>query len=223
MKQAVFGSILMIFFLLAFVHAQSQDIASKEVVTSTAKNKHAPRFINNIDLVPQGSATTQSNVVEDATPEKPADTYAGTSSYVIEKCTPVQFKYAILTDRNVEELADTTLYNFIDGWIGTRYSYGGKDKEGIDCSSFAATLMQEIFKVQLPRSSREQYDICAKLKREDLKEGDLVFFNTRGGVSHVGVYLGNNYFVHSSTSSGVMISNLDEDYYRERFISGGRP
>jgi lipoprotein Spr len=57
---------------------------------------------------------------------------------------------------------------------------------------------------------------------EDLQEGDLVFFNTRGGISHVGLYLGNNYFVHSSTSGGVTISSLTDDYYSKKFLSGGR-
>jgi murein DD-endopeptidase / murein LD-carboxypeptidase len=55
-----------------------------------------------------------------------------------------------------------------------------------------------------------------------LKEGDLVFFNTTGGVSHVGVYLQNNKFVHASTSGGVMISDLDESYWAKRFIGIGR-
>ncbi len=53
-------------------------------------------------------------------------------------------------------------------------------------------------------------------------EGDLVFFNTRGGVSHVGVYITNGYFVHSAASDGVMISNLEDSYFLRRFIGGGR-
>jgi murein DD-endopeptidase / murein LD-carboxypeptidase len=74
----------------------------------------------------------------------------------------------------------------------------------------------------LSRTARSQYEECDKIKKNDLREGDLVFFRTRRGVSHVGVYLGNGYFTHASTSNGVMISRLDEDYYRKKYIGGGR-
>jgi lipoprotein Spr len=70
--------------------------------------------------------------------------------------------------------------------------------------------------------AKDQYAASKKLERAEMKEGDLVFFNTRGGVSHVGVYLTNGYFVHSSTKYGVIISNLNEGYYKQRFIGAGR-
>ncbi len=61
-----------------------------------------------------------------------------------------------------------------------------------------------------------------KLKKTDLLEGDLVFFNTRGGVSHAGVYLGNGYFVHASVHAGVTINSLNDAYYSRKYIGGGR-
>jgi lipoprotein Spr len=73
----------------------------------------------------------------------------------------------------------------------------------------------------MPRTAREQYEATEHISKNELKEGDLVFFNTRGGVSHVGVYLDNDYFVQAS-SHGVTISNLDDHYYSKRFICGGR-
>ncbi len=100
---------------------------------------------------------------------------------------------------------------------------GGTTKKGIDCSAFSGTLLSTIYSFNMPRTAREQYKICERLNKEDLLPGDLVFFNTRGrGVSHVGVYLDNNHFVHSSSSEGVKISSLDEDYYSRKFICGGR-
>jgi lipoprotein Spr len=74
----------------------------------------------------------------------------------------------------------------------------------------------------MPRTARDQYASCIKLDKEDMQQGDLVFFNTRGGISHVGLYLGNGYFTHASTSIGVTISNLSETYWSRKFVSGGR-
>ena len=139
-----------------------------------------------------------------------------------EFCSSLQFKYAQLLNRNVELVTNTSLIGFIDDWWGTRYRYGGTTKKGIDCSSFTGLLMGSVFGFALPRTARQQYALCSKLKKDDMLEGDLVFFNTRGGVSHVGVYLGDGYFVHSCSSSGVRINNLDESYYSRKFIGGGR-
>ncbi len=139
-----------------------------------------------------------------------------------EFCSSLQFKYAQVLNRNVELVTNTSLIGFIDDWWGTRYRYGGTTKKGIDCSSFTGLLMGSVFGFALPRTAREQYAVCSKLKKDDMLEGDLVFFNTRGGVSHVGVYLGDGFFVHSSSSAGVTISNLADSYYLRKFIGGGR-
>jgi lipoprotein Spr len=143
----------------------------------------------------------------------------------IELSAPLQFKYAILLDIPVEMINDSKLLELIDGWYGTKYKYGGETKEGVDCSGFARAFMSSYYEVNLPRSSQEQYDASKHIKKKKLAQGDLVFFKTngaRGGISHVGVYLCNNKFVHAATSSGVMISDLNEDYYKSRFVSGGR-
>ena len=139
-----------------------------------------------------------------------------------EFCSSLQFKYAQLLNRNVEIVTNTSLIGFIDDWWGTKYRYGGTSKKGIDCSSFTGLLMGSVFGFALPRTAKQQYSICSKLSKDDMLEGDLVFFNTRGGVSHVGVYLGNGYFVHSSSSAGVTINSLNESYYSRKFIGGGR-
>jgi lipoprotein Spr len=74
----------------------------------------------------------------------------------------------------------------------------------------------------LPRTSREQAAYCKEIQKEELKEGDLVFFNTGRGISHVGLYMANNKFVHASTSMGVVISSLDEPYWKRRYVKSGR-
>ena len=139
-----------------------------------------------------------------------------------EFCSSLQFKYAQLLNRNVELVTNTSLIGFIDEWWGTKYRYGGTTKKGIDCSSFTGSLMGSVFGFTLPRTARQQYAACSKLKKDDMLEGDLVFFNTRGGISHVGIYLGDGFFVHSSSSAGVTINSLNENYYSRKFIGGGR-
>ena len=139
-----------------------------------------------------------------------------------ELCSAIQFKYAQILNKDVELVTNKSLFSFIDEWWSTRYRYGGTTKKGIDCSSYTGHLLSEVFGLILPRTAREQYAVCSKINKDDLLEGDLVFFNTRGGVSHVGVYLGDGYFTHSSCSSGVTISNLSDNYYSRKFIGGGR-
>ena len=119
-------------------------------------------------------------------------------------------------------MTNQSLYQFIEEWLGTRYQFGGTSKSGIDCSSFSGLLQKNIYGFDLPRNARQQYENAEKINFNEIKEGDLLFFNTRGGVSHVGVYLFNNYFVHASTSQGVIINSLDESYYKRRFLSAGR-
>lgn len=144
----------------------------------------------------------------------------------IELIAPLQFKYAILLDMPVEMINDSKLLELIESWYGTRYRYGGNTRDGVDCSGFAKAFMSSYYNVELVRRSQDQYKQCpTKVKKKKLRQGDLVFFKTNGsraGITHVGVFLCNNKFVHASTSSGVIISDLDEDYYKARYAGAGR-
>jgi lipoprotein Spr len=122
-----------------------------------------------------------------------------------------------------KNISDKTLVNFISDWYGTVYKYGGADKHGIDCSHFAAKLYADVYKKTItgPASSIEQE--TTGVKTSDVQEGDLVFFKINGDkVSHVGVYVGNNKFVHASTKRGVIISDLNEPYYKKYFYKAGK-
>ncbi len=140
----------------------------------------------------------------------------------IEKISSVQFKYAMMMNVDVETVTGSSIYNFIDDWFGTRYRMGGTTKKGIDCSAFTGTLLSSVYSFSVPRTAREQYGASQHISKDELLTGDLVFFNTRGGVSHVGVYLTNGHFVHSSSSQGVTISSLNDSYYASKYIGGGR-
>jgi cell wall-associated NlpC family hydrolase len=144
-----------------------------------------------------------------------------TSTPSIENAGSLQIKYALLLDVEVEQALNLGLFKILDEWMGTRYQLGGNSKDGIDCSAFTQNLFSSLYGITLPRTAREQYDFSRKISRTELKEGDLVFFNTIGGVSHVGMYLQNNKFVHASTG-GVTISDLYDEYWMKKFIGVGR-
>jgi cell wall-associated NlpC family hydrolase len=144
---------------------------------------------------------------------------------MIERYSPLQFKYAILTNTGVEEMDNQKLLEFIDEWYGRPYRYGGTTKDGVDCSAFASFLLSSVYGViNLPRMAKDMYTASRRIKQGDLKEGDLVFFHTRGKhhtVTHVGIYLRNSKFVHASIS-GVMISDLGTGYYHDHYVGAGR-
>lgn len=122
----------------------------------------------------------------------------------------------------VDATSNLKLYKFIYEWIGTPYRFGGNTKNGIDCSAFAKTIYQKVFNTTILRNSRDIFSMVDPLGKDELKEGDLVFFKIKSrSISHVGVYLGDNRFAHSS-SGGVKISNLNEPYYSRYFYKGGR-
>jgi cell wall-associated NlpC family hydrolase len=152
----------------------------------------------------------------------PGYAYRNAKGLNIESLDETAFKYAMQLDVPVELISDLPLYHFIDEWIGTPYHLGGNGKDGVDCSGFTKILEQTIFSLDLPRTSSEQYQQCHKVPVQELQEGDLVFFGTKKGITHVGVYLAGNKFVHASTSFGVMISDLGEPYWVRRFRGGGR-
>src|ERR1700761_1004417 len=114
------------------------------------------------------------------------------------------------------------LFHFVYDWIGTPYRFGGSSKKGIDCSAFTKQLYSDVFNLDIKRNSRDIFSMVSPVGRDDLKEGDLVFFKIHSrSISHVGIYLGNGRFAHAS-SKGVAISSLDDAYYSRYFYKGGR-
>ena len=132
--------------------------------------------------------------------------------------------YASKLGVSESEVNNERLYAFIADWEGTPYKYGGSSKAGTDCSGFVGALYQTVYQKQLPRTTSELAVKATAVKRSNLREGDLVFFNINGKKkSHVGVYLMNQRFVHASSSKGVIISALENPYYQKVFDQGRRP
>lgn len=131
--------------------------------------------------------------------------------------------HAQKTGLPVDTASELELYYQMYEWLGTRYRFGGETKRGVDCSGFTGIVYEKVYKRVLPRDSRSMYKMTNPIPRTQMKEGDLLFFRIRRGqVSHVGIYLGNNKFVHASTTQGVIVSDLREDYYRRYFYKAGR-
>ena len=213
----------------------------KKVVLSHSRQ---PKFIDDIYLDGHNKSNITTNAIDRNI--KPADKKYVDKKYVTKKISEadgkrvdadipkacvskseakeLRNKYADMLGVEKKEISNYALYSFIDEWYGTAYHMGGQDKSGIDCSGFAKKLYETVFGIDLAHSSIEQYSSCQHLKKGCVyDEGDLVFFKINGrGVSHVGVYLMNDYFVHASTSQGVMISNLKEEYWQKHFMGAGK-
>jgi lipoprotein Spr len=115
------------------------------------------------------------------------------------------------------------LFYQVYDWLGTRYKYSGDSKKGIDCSGFVSEMYEKVYCIHLSGGSRDIWATVQPIEKGQLSEGDLLFFKIKmGGISHVGIYLGNNKFAHASVRSGVTISDLNEAYYKRYFYKGGR-
>jgi len=123
---------------------------------------------------------------------------------------------ALSTTSNVK------LFQFVYDWVGTPYHFGGSSKKGIDCSGFTKELYSKVFNLTIKRNSRDIFSMVSPVRKDDLQEGDLVFFKIHSrSISHIGIYLGNNRFAHASLR-GVAINSLDEAYWTRYFYKGGR-
>lgn len=135
-------------------------------------------------------------------------------------------KAAIKLGIDIDMTDNHHLYVEASKWIGVPYRIGGNTQRGTDCSGMTSQIYKKVYKTKLSRSSDQQKnEDTRRVSKRNLREGDLVFFSSprsRRKVAHVGIYLKNNKFIHASTSRGVIVSRLSEDYYTKYWMSGGR-
>ena len=144
--------------------------------------------------------------------------------FFINACTTTPVSRA---DRFVSRKENLNCQNIISAakpWMGAPYLYGGNSIEGVDCSGFVQQIYLQVFNTKLMRTTAGLYGTGTFVRESWMACGDLVFFkNIRGrGVDHVGIYIGNNRFIHASSSRGVVISDLTSDYYLKHFVSARR-
>lgn len=226
--------------LLAFTSCRSisklsaKDSAAANTRLTKKSNSPAKReFLDQIEVTPGSVVNPYHNTA--GTPTKKTEPVTRTTKRTdtkpdgqmttvnIETANMLQLKYAIIMDATVEKLTNIPLLEVIDKWWGTKYCMGGITDNCIDCSAFTQIIMRDVYQQNLPRTAQEQFNTADRIELEDLREGDLIFFNTGGkDISHVGVYLLNNKFVHAATSGGVMISDLNDIYWQTKYRGAGR-
>lgn len=133
------------------------------------------------------------------------------------------FIYSNLLGFNITSIDNPRLYSSISEWLGTPYRYSGVNKKGIDCSGLVCEVYRDCFNKILTGNASSIYKNSEQVKRADLQAGDLVFFKIKKkSISHCGIYIGQNRFVHASLRNGVIVSNLEDPYYKKYFYKGGR-
>lgn len=196
---------------LAILLTASGCHGTKRIANNSERD---PRFVEHVSVSSNTSATSGVNT----------GTKKTLRDFKLDDASHLRIKYSSMLGIKPHTITNLELYRFIDEWYKVSHKLGGNDKNGIDCSAFAQRLYDHVFKMNLYRSAAEQFRNCEMIKdRDKLKEGDLVFFRTRGNrISHVGIYLANQRFVHVSTSQGVIISSLKEDYWNKTYAGAGK-
>ena len=233
-RVTVYAAIVLLTFSACTTQKQTAAVPEGRARQGSVVNKD-PKFLDDISIEPgstDGTVYTEaekkdnrrSDYAKTDNNKREAKKRSSKSSGKSEKSKTagLQAKYAALLNTGVEEVRDLRVFEYIDGWYGTKYCMGGNTKSCTDCSGFVQNFFIEMYGVSLPRTAREQYGVGSKISTAKLRQGDLLFYNTRGGVSHVGIYLQNNKFVHASTNNGVMISDMADAYYAKRFIGAKR-
>lgn len=141
--------------------------------------------------------------------------------------TPKEYK-ALMFNENEENKSFSEIpkkkqafTDFYSEWKDVKYKMGGNSKSGIDCSAFTQKIYKEKFGVELPRTTLTQVNMGEEVKKSDLKPGDLVFFKTSKTDKHVGVYVGNNNFLHASIR-GIQFTSMDKPFYKKNYWTSRR-
>lgn len=199
----------------------SSTVRYGKVKTTDKPTEYVPRYSDTTKLVSvPDSLCFNEDLDDDEFEDFPGEEIKVDISEVLKKYTGNTTQ---ITD-DMGNNAEKVIMEIIK-YLNTPYKYGGNSSKGIDCSAFTQTVFNNSLNIALLRSAREQYTRGEVIGgRDNLKFGDLVFFDTRRRVKpgHVGIFLGDNLFAHASRKLGVTISSLNEDYYSKRYMGGRR-
>ena len=150
--------------------------------------------------------------------------------FILQGCGTKKVAYSPTTIPPITSRIDLTdiqavksvLYSQYNEWKSVRYREGGLSKKGVDCSGYVYLTYRSKFGIDLPRTTDSQSSLGIKISQDNLKAGDLVFFKTGLFKKHVGIFLEDRKFMHASTSKGVIISSLDEEYWSDNYWKAKR-
>ena len=129
---------------------------------------------------------------------------------------------ACTANQPVTDSQISSLQTYYRTWRGTPYRMGGVSARGLDCSAFVQNAYREVYQLSLPRDTRQQGKLGKRVSKAQLLQGDLVFFKTGWRQRHVGIYTGDDHFIHVSPSKGVMESSLEDAYWKKRYWKARR-
>ncbi|UTC43703.1 C40 family peptidase [Treponema sp. OMZ 857] len=133
----------------------------------------------------------------------------------------IPFLFGVSSPKDSQRIA---FVNNALSYLGTPYRYAGHSRKGMDCSGFVFRNGADVLKLQMPRRSDTLAEYAKRITDEEIQPGDLLFFNTAGGISHVGIYIGAGKFIHSASDgphTGVIISSIQESYWRKTYRFAG--
>jgi lipoprotein Spr len=205
---------------LLFIGISLQPIPTfaKNKVKKTAK-KHSTKISKRHKLIEESLAKLKRYLIgsDQISFEKIAFDFTKQQTVALDYNSSV-FAHPLLKERLIQNILS---------WLGTPYRYGGSTKRGVDCSNFVRSILNETAGIRLPANAQTQALLFEPIYEIDkLRFGDLIFFSGRNRrakrIGHVGIYLGNGIFVHSSTYRGVVVTHISENYYTQRYRFGGR-
>lgn len=168
---------------------------------------YSDKYIDNYDDQPLQSASLEHTLKQ---------------KYKKTKTTKNINEYKNYDDFSQTENLNEQLLSFYEEWQGVRYKLGGDSKSGIDCSALIQKAFEDKLDLKIPRTTILQSEMGTQINKSQLETGDLVFFKTGRNSRHVGIYLENGNFLHASTKRGVMISNLDNSYFKKHYWKSQR-
>ena len=200
--------------------SKTSKTTSKTTTSKTSTSKTSTSSSNKTTA----AKTTQSKSSTDKIYSIPSN---NTSPLLVSKMSELRQRHAkVAVSGTPQEKRNAALEKKLlvafNNWRGTKYSFGGDSRSGIDCSALTRRIYREVFNYELPRVSTQQIQKGKRVSAQNLKPGDIVFFKIDGRTNHTAVYIGNSLFINASSSKGVVISSLKTPYWEKFFEFGVR-